>query len=71
MIVSMMSEDEELICAALLHDVVEDAGVSEQQLEALFGPRVAALVMAETEDKTKSWNCLLYTSTAGGWRPRV
>ena len=54
-IVSMMSEDEELVCAALLHDVVEDAGVSEQQLEALFGPRVAALVMAETEDKTKSW----------------
>ena len=44
-IVSMMSEDEELICAALLHDVVE----------ALFGPRVAALVMAETEDNTKSW----------------
>ena len=28
---------------------------NKQQLEALFGPRVAALVMAETEDKTKSW----------------
>ena len=25
-IVSMMSEDEELVCAAILHDVVEDAG---------------------------------------------
>lgn len=54
-IVSMMSEDEELICAALLHDVAEDAGVSEKQLETLFGQRVAALVMEETEDKTKSW----------------
>lgn len=54
-IVSMMSEDEELVCAALLHDVVEDAGVSEQQLETLFGQRVTAFVMEETEDKTKSW----------------
>lgn len=54
-IVSMMSEDEELICAALLHDVVEDAGVSEQELKALFGQRVTALVMEETEDKTRSW----------------
>ncbi len=55
MIVSMMSEDEELVCVALLHDVVEDAGVSEQQLETLFGQRVTAFVMEETEDKTKSW----------------
>ena len=54
-IVSMMSEDEELVCAALLHDVVEDAGVSEQQLETLFGQRVTAFVMEETVDKTKSW----------------
>lgn len=54
-IVSMMSEDEELICAALLHDVVEDAGVSEQELKTLFGQRVTAFVMEETEDKTKSW----------------
>ena len=54
-IVSMMSEDEELVCAAILHDVVEDAGVSEQQLETLFGQRVTAFVMEETEDKTKSW----------------
>ena len=54
-IVSGFTDEEEMIAAALLHDVVEDAGVSEQQLEALFGPRVAALVMAETEDKTKSW----------------
>ena len=28
-IVSVMVSDEELICAALLHDVVEDAGVTE------------------------------------------
>ncbi|MDW2799774.1 HD domain-containing protein [Clostridium boliviensis] len=54
-IVSLMTDDEELICAALLHDVIEDAGVTENQLEEEFGYRVAHLVMEETEDKTKSW----------------
>ena len=54
-IVSMMEDDEELICAALLHDVVEDAGVTEEQLEAEFGHRVTGWVMEETEDKSKSW----------------
>lgn len=54
-IVSLMVTDEELICAALLHDVVEDAGVTEAELKEEFGPRVAQLVMEETEDKTKCW----------------
>lgn len=54
-IVSLITEDEELICAALLHDVVEDGGVTETELETEFGHRVAGLVMEETEDKTKSW----------------
>lgn len=54
-IVSLMTSDEELICAALLHDVVEDGGVTETELETEFGPRVAGLVMEETEDKKKSW----------------
>ena len=54
-IVTVMAADEELICAALLHDVVEDAGVTEEELKKEFGLRVAGLVMEETEDKTKSW----------------
>lgn len=54
-IVALMVTDEELICAALLHDVVEDAGVTEEELKAEFGHRVAELVMEETEDKSKSW----------------
>lgn len=32
-IVTVMAADEELICAALLHDVVEDAGVTEEELK--------------------------------------
>lgn len=55
-IVSMITNDEEMIAAALLHDVIEDAGVTWQDLEKEFGSRVASLVWEETEDKTKSWH---------------
>ena len=44
--------DIEVVIAALLHDTIEDVGVTEAQLVAEFGPRVAALVMAVTDDKT-------------------
>jgi guanosine-3',5'-bis(diphosphate) 3'-pyrophosphohydrolase len=54
-IAASITKDRELIAAAVLHDVVEDAGITEQELEEAFGKRVACLVMAETEDKTKSW----------------
>lgn len=54
-IMATMTEDKELIAAAILHDVVEDAGVTEQELKCQFGLRVAELVMAETEDKSRSW----------------
>lgn len=54
-IVAAMTRDREVIAAAVLHDVVEDAKVSEQELREQFGDRVAALVLAETEDKTKTW----------------
>lgn len=54
-IASMLTEDEEVICAALLHDTIEDAHVSFEELEKLFGRRVAELVAEESEDKSKSW----------------
>lgn len=54
-IVTMMTEDEELIAAALLHDSIEDAGVTYGELKKRFGIRVADLVEEETEDKSKSW----------------
>lgn len=54
-IVSQMTSDEELIVAALLHDVIEDAGVRPEELEVLFGARVAALVQEESEDKSRTW----------------
>ena len=54
-IVSMMTDDDELIAAALLHDTIEDAGVSYCQLECEFGKRVADLAAEESEDKTRTW----------------
>ncbi|MFN7176917.1 MAG: HD domain-containing protein [Thermaurantiacus sp.] len=42
--------DPELLAAAALHDVVEDCGVAPETLEALFGPRVAAIVAEVTDD---------------------
>ena len=55
LIVSLITDDEELVTAALLHDVIEDAGKTVEEIEILFGKRVAGLVAAESEDKTKSW----------------
>ena len=54
-IVSAFTDDEEMIAAALLHDVMEDAGVTKGELEEAFGARVACLVMDESEDKRKTW----------------
>ena len=54
-IVSGFTDEEEMIAAALRHDVVEDAGVTGEELEARFGNRVKELVLAESEDKSKSW----------------
>ena len=46
-----MTEDQNLIAAAALHDVVEDAGITIREVEEKFGKRVRELVESETEDK--------------------
>ncbi len=50
-IVGTMTEDQNLIAAAVLHDVVEDAGVTIDEIEEKFGARVRELVESETENK--------------------
>ena len=50
-IVGTMTDDQNLIAAAVLHDVVEDAGVTIQEIEERFGKRVRELVASETENK--------------------
>src|SRR5258708_3283847 len=44
--------DTELVMAGLLHDTIEDTGVTRQELEQLFGSDVASLVVEVTDDKS-------------------
>ena len=50
-IVGTMTNDPETLAAAVLHDTVEDAGVTIEEIAEKFGKRVALLVMTETENK--------------------
>lgn len=47
---------EEVVAAGVLHDTIEDCGITKAELAALFGPYVADLVEAVTEnDRTLPW----------------
>lgn len=50
-IVAGITEDEEVLAAAVLHDTVEDTEATTEIIEKKFGKRVAELVAAESEDK--------------------
>ena len=52
-IVAGLTEAEEVISAAVLHDTVEDTDVTPGDIRQSFGERVERLVMAESEDKMK------------------
>lgn len=54
-IVSQIKYDENLICAAILHDTVEDAHITYEAIKEMFNDRVSELVEAQSEDKSKSW----------------
>ena len=54
-IVSLMTDDEDVRVAALLHDTVEDTSVTIEEIKRNFGERVASMVAKESEDKSKSW----------------
>ena len=53
-IVGTMTDDQNLIAAAVLHDVVEDAGITIEEIEERFGKRVRELVQSETENKREN-----------------
>lgn len=61
-VVATLTNSQELMAAAALHDVVEDAGVSLEEIEREFGRRVRDIVCAESEktaagdDKSKTWH---------------
>lgn len=44
----------ELLCAALLHDTVEDTQTTEEELREEFGEGITRIVMEVSDDKTKT-----------------
>ncbi len=53
--VRRMTEDEDELVAALLHDVLEDTAVSAGEIRNAFGNRVEELVKGESECKRKEY----------------
>ena len=51
-ILSTMTDDEELITAGILHDIVDDTDGTLEEIEKRFGKRVAELVEAESEENS-------------------
>ena len=45
-------EETEVLCAALLHDTIEDTDTTPAEVEAAFGARIAAIVGEVTDDKS-------------------
>ncbi|MDO4815904.1 MAG: HD domain-containing protein [Bacillota bacterium] len=50
-IVGTMTNDEATLCAAVLHDTIEDTDTTLEEIRENFGKRVSLLVMTETENK--------------------
>jgi len=48
-IVATMSDDQELLAAAALHDVIEDTDYTAEDIEKEFGKRVADFVVGESD----------------------
>lgn len=55
MVLAKNGADDDLICAGLLHDVIEDAHVTEETLRNEFNDTIVSLVSKDSEDKSKSW----------------
>lgn len=52
-IAGTLTKDEDVMCAAALHDTVEDTNVTNDEIKERFGQRVAMLVSYETENKRR------------------
>lgn len=63
-ICATMTDDLEVLAAAVLHDTLEDTAYTLPELTADFGPHIAALVATETEDKRPGQD------PASTWRTR-
>lgn len=50
-VIATMTDDRDVMAAGVLHDTIEDCGVDPREIREKFGPRVAALVQGESEDR--------------------
>ena len=60
-VVATMTDDQELLAAAALHDVIEDTDTTVDELRREFGERIASLVEAESDivvegSRSDSWH---------------
>ena len=71
-IVGTMTEDEDVLAAAVLHDVLEDTSVTEEELRETVGGHVTELVLAVSENKRReqpaemTWRLLQHPGAAAG-----
>ncbi len=63
-IAGTMTKKPDVLCAAVLHDTVEDTQTTAQDIFDNFGERIAELVASETEDKRP------HMSAADSWKIR-
>ena len=67
-IAATLTDDEDVLCAAVLHDVMEDCGVALKTLTERFGERVAQLVESETQpndgDPRATWEARKQSAVA-------
>ncbi len=54
-LVSLHTNDEEVIAAAVLHDVLEDTTISTIQVREMLGDRVLQIMLAVTENNDLAW----------------
>ena len=52
-LIARITKDEDVLCAAVLHDVIEDCHVKPLELTELFGDRVTAIVVELSKNHTK------------------
>ena len=55
-LVTLLTDDEDVWCGALLHDTVEDTDTTIEEVRSEFGDRVADMVADESEDKRGNVN---------------
>lgn len=55
-IASLITNDDDVLCACVLHDVIEDTGATKEEIASLANERVAKLVANESENKRGNVN---------------